>query len=201
MIILVQQSPTTLARDHGHHPNLGVLSGPRRTYTNVEGWPWAADNDAYLAWDRDRYVTMLDKIRGIPGCVFVTAPDVVGDAQATLERFNMWQSTLHNVGQPIAYVAQDGIEFTGVPWDDIGALFIGGTTDFKMGEQAARYAREGKRRGLWLHMGRVNTGIRIRYAKSLGCDSVDGTNFSMFRKTNLPWALHLASSEQLWQPV
>lgn len=199
-MILAHSSPVSLLRDHGRPDNLGVLVSPRGcgNFPQLAEWKWAADNDAYLAWDRDRYVKMLDQIRGIPGCLFVTAPDVVGDAKATVERFNAWITTLNDVGQPVAFVAQDGIQFTGVPWNDIGCLFIGGTTEFKMGGWAAKYAREAKRRGLWLHMGRVNTRKRIRYAKSLGCDSIDGTNFSMFRKTNLPWALTWASAEQLW---
>jgi hypothetical protein len=197
-MILVQQSPTTLLREHGPHPNLGVLSGPRRVYKNVEGWLWAADNDAFLAWDEDRFVTMLDKITGIPGCLFVVAPDVVGDAEATLERFHEWAYRIRETGQPVAFVAQDGIEDHPVPWGIVDALFIGGTTEFKMGSVAAAYAREAKQRGKWLHMGRVNTRRRIRYAKSLGCDSIDGTNFSMFRRTALPWALTWASAEQLW---
>lgn len=201
MIILVQQSPTTLERDHGRHPNLGVLSGPRRVYTNVEGWPWAADNDAYLAWDEDRFLSMLEQIRYIPGALFVTAPDVVGDAKATIERFWQFYGFCRMSSQPVALVAQDGIEDTVIPWKAIGALFIGGTTEFKMGPVAASLAREARSRGKHVHMGRVNTRRRIRWAKSIGCHSIDGTAFSMFRKTHLPWALEWAGAEQLWAPA
>lgn len=200
MMVLVHSSPTSLVRDHGHPPNLGVLSSPRCVYRDAhdKGFKWAADNDAYLAWDEDRFVRMLDKITGIPGCLFVVAPDVVGDAKATLDRFYEWLYRIQETRQPIAFVAQDGIESVGVPWSKIDALFIGGTTEFKMGPVAADVAAQALRCRKWLHMGRVNTRKRIRYAKSLGCHSVDGTNFSMFRRTNLPWALTWASSEQLW---
>lgn len=188
-MILVQSSPTSLLRDHGHHPNLGVLSGPRRTYKNVEGWPWAADNDAFLAWDEDRFVKMLDKITGIPGCLFATAPDVVGDADATLERFHEWAYRIRETGQPVAFVAQDGIENHPVPWGIVDALFIGGSTEFKLGPVAARHVREAKQRGLWVHVGRVNTLRRMKYMASIGVDSIDGTKFSMFRHTYLDAAL------------
>lgn len=171
---------------------------------DITSWPWAADNDAFSDWNEQRFLRMLDRITGRPGCLFVSAPDVVGDAQATLERFREWLPRLKETGQPLAFVAQDGIDQIDVPWDDFDCLFVGGknqpagTVQFKLGPVAADYVRQAKERGKWVHMGRVNTRKRIRYAKSIGCDSIDGTNFSMFRRTNLPWALTLASSEQLW---
>jgi hypothetical protein len=70
-----------------------------------------------------------------------------------------------------------------VPWDRISALFLGGSTHFKLGPDGARAAREAKRRGLWLHMGRVNTANRARYAATIGCDSFDGSKFSRWRTT------------------
>lgn len=76
------------------------------------------------------------------------------------------------------------------------ALFIGGSTEFKLSEFAATLAQMAKRRRKWVHMGRVNTRRRVRYAASIGCDSIDGTNFSMYRRTNLPWALEMAAQPQ-----
>jgi hypothetical protein len=35
---------------------------------------------------------------------------------------------------------------------------MAGSTDFKLSDQMAAICREGKRRGLWIHAGRVNTG-------------------------------------------
>jgi hypothetical protein len=196
VLILVHSAPVSLLRDHGRHPNLGVLSSPRRVYLDdVQEWLWAADNDAYLAWDADLYQLMLNKITGMDGCLFITAPDVVGDAEETLRRFWEWLPAIRRAQQPVALVAQDGIHDTELPWDDIDALFIGGTTPFKMHTETL--CREAKRRGKWLHMGRVNTRRRIRFAQSIGCDSVDGSSFSMFRRTHLPWALQMCESRQL----
>lgn len=191
-MILVHASPTSLLKDHGRHPNLGVLSSPRRVYgQETAGWPWAADNDCFNGWDEPRYLRMLDKIAGRKGCLFVTAPDVVGDSVATLELFHTWKDELYEVGQPVAFVAQDGLE--NPPWQAFQALFVGGTTAWKLGPQAARLVRTGIALGKHIHMGRVNTRRRITYAKALGCHSIDGTNFSMFRRTNLPWALDLCA--------
>ena len=127
------------------------------------------------------------------GCLFVTAPDVVGDAAQTLRNFAEWRSELD--GFPVALVGQDGL---GVPpWDEFDALFIGGTTEWKMGAQARRLIREAKERGKWVHMGRVNSYARGRYARWLGCDSIDGTQFSWFRDTKLPAYLNALRQETL----
>jgi len=192
-MILVHASPKTLAPYRTE--NLGVLCSPRCVYADdIQEWPWAADNDAYLAWNEEKYVAMLDRITGRTGCIFVTAPDVVGDSGMTRELFAMWAPTLRDRELPIAFVAQDGEKIGTVPWDSIAALFIGGTTEFKMGSDAADLIRAGKDRGKWVHMGRVNSYERSRYAQWLGCDSIDGTQFSWFRDTKLP--AHLNSLKQ-----
>jgi hypothetical protein len=72
-------------------------------------------------------------------------------------------------------------------------LFIGGTSEFKCGEQARRLVVEAKRQGKWVHMGRVNTDQRMRLAQSWGVDSVDGTSVSRFRDTHLPKRLAQAA--------
>lgn len=177
MMILVHSAPSTLEKYR--HPNLGVLSSPRRFYADVGDWPWAADNDAYSNWNPDRFRAMLVAISGMEGCLFVTAPDVVGDARATTERFYEWLPTLRECGQPIGYVTQDGLDAP--PWDEIDAVFVGGTDLWKMSDQNRRIIEEAKTRDLWVHMGRVNSHQRVRYAKSIGCDSFDGMSLSWFK--------------------
>lgn len=193
-MILVHASPKTLAPYRTE--NLGVLCSPRRVYGDeMTGWLWAADNDAFSKWDEGRYRAMLERIRGRDGMLFVTAPDVVGDWHATDRLYGEWRHDLE--GFPVAYVAQDGLQGQHVPWRNITALFIGGTTEWKMGAQAARLIREAKSRGKWVHMGRVNSYERMRYAQWLGCDSIDGTQFSWFRDTKLPAYLNALRQEML----
>ena len=188
-MILVHASPKTL--EPYRTENLGVLCSPRRVYgKEMDGWPWAADNDAYSKWDAGRYRDMLGRIRRREGCMFVTAPDVVGDARETLRRFWEWRDELD--GLPIALVGQDGLEDP--PWEAFQAFFVGGTTEWKLGQQAARLVQEANERGKWVHMGRVNSYERGRYARWLGCDSIDGTQFSWFRDAKLP--SYLASLRQ-----
>jgi hypothetical protein len=62
-----------------------------------------------------------------------------------------------------------------IPWDEFDCLFIGGRDDFKEGPLVRDACREARRRGKWVHMGRVNTLHRLRIALDFGVDSVDGT--------------------------
>jgi len=170
------------------HPNLGRLVQPRH-YSSVrataeQGVPWAADNDCFQGLDEQAYRTMLAAIDGLPGCRFVTVPDVVGDHDATLALWREWHGFV-GAAQPPAFVLQDGVSVDTVPWDECAATFIGGGDSFKLGPDARLLARETKRRGLWLHMGRVNSHSRLRYAASLGCDSVDGTMWTKWKSTHL----------------
>ena len=48
-------------------------------------------------------------------------------------------------------------------------------TEWKVGDVASAIAGEAKRRGKWVHMGRVNSAERITRAIEMGCDSADGT--------------------------
>ena len=158
--------------------------------------PLAASTQTTFRSGRGRQITTPSRsgMRGVIGtcsCDSRAAPDVVGDASQTLRNFSEWRSEL--VGFPVALVGQDGLETP--PWDEFDALFIGGTTEWKMGAQAARLVREGKERGKWVHMGRVNSYERGRYARWLGCDSIDGTQFSWFRDTKLPAYLNSLKQE------
>lgn len=74
-------------------------------------------------------------------------------------------------------------------WGRIDCLFIGGSTEYKLGSHAEALVREAKNRGLWVHMGRVNSQSRFAYARAIGCDSVDGSSFSRWRDRWLPEAL------------
>jgi hypothetical protein len=132
---------------------------------------------------------MLDKIEGQPDCLWVACPDVVADAAATLDLFQQWQPRLKGRNLPVALVAQDGLEKLRVPWSKLEALFIGGSTEWKEGDAARKLARRCKARGKLLHMGRVNSLRRIRLAAEFGCDSIDGSGFSMFPDTRIPKGL------------
>lgn len=175
-------------------PHLGRLVQPRH-YSSIEatgdsGMTWAADNDAYNGgFDPDAFIPMLDRLEGVPGCKFVACPDVVGDWRRTASAFELWAPAIVRRGLPLALVAQDGLEARNVPWFRIDALFIGGTTEWKMGEGARLLVEVAQAAGKWVHMGRVNSWRRMVYARSIGCDSVDGSKFAQWRDTYLPQML------------
>jgi hypothetical protein len=161
----------------------------------MDGLTWAADNDGFTGVDYGAYDRMLDRIAGAPGrCVFVTVPDVVADAEATAREWVRWSSAPRRRGLPIAFVAQDGCERGLVPMAyEFDALFIGGSTEWKLGPECERLVGACRRAGKWIHMGRVNSAARIRYAASIGCDSVDGTQWVRWRDTYLDWGLGLVA--------
>ena len=146
------------------------------------GMPWCLDNGCFNRYSPSAIVSVLLSFRGVPGCVFVPAPDVVGNHAATLELFRQWIPIYTELDYPAAFVLQDGIDGEeDVPWDDIAAVFIGGSDKFKYSDVVRHIVTEANRRGKWAHMGRVNTFKRIVYAASIGCDSVDGTRYQRFK--------------------
>ena len=145
------------------------------------------DNAAYSNWCEESYLKMLDRWEdAIIPVEWVTIPDVVGDARATGDLFEEWHE---RISLPRAFVAQDGAEDLELPWDRFRCLFIGGTTEWKLSRSAESVMKEAKRRGKVLHLGRVNSQKRMRYAYQFGCDSVDGTGYSKYNKKELQKAL------------
>jgi hypothetical protein len=195
LLILVSGSETPIR--HFGTSNLGGLITPQFLRTgqvyNRLGVSWAMDNDCFVSLKRMALTRMWKASQPFAkSCSWAAVPDVVGNAGATLTRFREWAPIVRGFGYPLAYVAQDGIEETPVPWSEIECLFIGGTTEFKVGPIAERFTKEAKERGKWVHMGRVNGRIRLNLAGSWGCDSVDGSGFSRAPMRHLPWALEIA---------
>ncbi len=158
---------------------LAAIMTPRQGNRLPEGAAWCADNgcygkgwpgeDAWLAW-LDGF-TQEQRAR----CDFAVAPDVVGDAEATLARSLPWLGVIAALGYPVAYVAQDGATIDTLPWDQFDVLFLGGSTRWKLGPDARLLTDAARQRGKRVHMGRVNSERRYRYAAAIGCDSADGT--------------------------
>src|SRR5262245_14262922 len=93
---------------------------------------FAIDNGAFSNFEPKNFISLLRRESYRKDlCRFVAVPDVVGSALRTLEVFEHWKSQLD--GWPIALVAQDGQENLPIPWTEIAAIFIGGSTDWKMG--------------------------------------------------------------------
>lgn len=191
MILMVSGATTTVARYTGH-PALGRLVQPR-SYNSIAaiaraGQPWGADNDALAGINPDAYLTMLDQIAAAPRdqLKFVAAPDavertrdgIIGSWEGTRWLWHCWRPALVARNLPAAIVLQDGATPDTVPWDEIAAVFVGASTRWKLSSTAELLVRMARARGLWTHIGRVNTMPRVARAEAMQAHSIDGSQFS-----------------------
>lgn len=140
---------------------------------------FAIDNGGYSNFEEAAFMALLEREKErIDNCIFVCAPDVVGSARRTLEIFSAWRGKIYP--WPVALVIQDGQQDLPIPWEQFKAVFIGGTTDFKMSEHVRHIVAAAKIMGKWVHAGRVNTPGRFEYFEKLGADSIDGTGLSRY---------------------
>lgn len=166
-------------------------------------WIWAADNGCFSnRWEEKTWIKWLQSFANPAEALFATVPDVVADHQQTLERWKQYAPSVKDMGFKPAFVLQDGATEE-LPFEEMGALFIGGTTQFKLSHKAKQIVQIAKHHKVWIHMGRVNSYKRMIIAKDFGCDSIDGTYiaFAPDQNTNrlihMMNKLHTTSAQQL----
>lgn len=151
--------------------------------------PWCMDNGIFTGkFSPKTFWGKLEQMYPFKdSCKFVVAPDVVGNAIATIDGFRYWGPRIKAAGWPVAFVAQDGQELFEFPprceWD---ALFIGGSTEWKLSEAALICIKRAQQDNKWVHVGRVNSQKRLRHFQMAGVDSVDGTNVCFAPDKNYP---------------
>jgi hypothetical protein len=180
-------------RDAMRNHRIGFIDTPAQGNIRPAEVIWCADNGCYTSGfpGEEKWLAWLARhAHAASTCLFATAPDVVGNAVATLQRSLPLLPRIRQLGYRAAMVAQDGLEALPapwvIPWDEFDVLFIGGSTSWKMGQHARDLVAQAKARGKWVHMGRVNSGKRFQYAEAIGCDSVDGTYLTYGPQKNLP---------------
>lgn len=197
--VLVSGSTVTVGRLLRERPDrVGCLLTP--SDGNAEWWPagteWAADNDCFAGLNAPRYLRLLARIlafRSRP--LWVSCPDKVGDSAETMRLFGRWQPMLREIGVRVALVGQDGLTAAAVPWADVDAVFVGGSTAWKLSDDAAAITLAAHARGLPVHYGRVNSRRRIVWLARgirdgrLWCDTFDGSGWSKFAEARLPLAV------------
>lgn len=167
-----------------HRDDLGLLGTPAgATWRQRDSYSsWAADNGCFVdvakpgSFNAARWLEWLETA-GPVDCAWATLPDVVGDAEATWERSLPYLDKVRALGFRPSFVLQDGLTPSQLAAilavaDDV---FIGGSTEWKLGPIALQATFQAKCAGAQVHMGRVNSLKRLRYAASIGCDSADGT--------------------------
>lgn len=167
---------------------LGYIDTPAQGNRRPHGVRWCADNGCFSSnFDPEKWWGFLRRnVDSADSCSFAVAPDVVGDAAATIAVARPWMPRIRRLGYPVAFVAQDGLEHQDVPWDEFDVLFLGGTTAWKLGRGAQGQVLAALSRGKAVHMGRVNSKKRFEYARYIGCASVDGTFLTKGPRVNLP---------------
>lgn len=184
--------------------NIGLLLThiSQKTKPENENWLWAADNACFSSnnWNSDAWLRWLESKDEPESALFATIPDVVGNHQETLAKWPIWSGRVRDMGYKPAFILQNGCTQETVPWEECSAVFVGGDTEWKLGQDAFQIVSEAKRRGVWVHMGRVNSLRRLRIAKSWGCNSVDGTYLAFGPDINTPKLVKMmqtVNSEQM----
>jgi len=164
-----------------HKDYIGLIMTPRTWHmAKLEKHEllWAGDNDCYSGKFNPAVFTkwLQDNVEWSKRCLFVACPDVIYDAKATLRLFNKWHDIIRGFGYPTAIVLQDGMTEDQIKELDVEAVFLGGSTDWKMGQEALKLLNIAKELGLYRHIGRVNSLKRLRHFIGFA-DSFDGTDY------------------------
>lgn len=161
------------------HPTEQLFTPLTRYRNRHHDRMFAIDNGAFSRFNRKAFEALLEREKERKHlCRFVSVPDVVGSARRTLEVFDYWYPLLNQ--WPLALVAQDGQGDLPIAWDQIAAVFIGGTNAFKLSQDAVQIIKAAKMMDKWVHVGRVNSPDRFEGFKDLGVDSVDGSGIAQY---------------------
>lgn len=117
-------------------------------------------------WDVSRAGTTVREPAVAPA--FLVLPDVVADGAASFRKSMEWLPWAEPTGWPLYFVVQNGMRAADVAaiMPDVDGLFVGGSSDWKWATAAAwgalclDWARP-------LHIGRVGTGKRARWAREI----------------------------------
>jgi hypothetical protein len=169
---------------------IGYMMAPKGGRKLLAGWKFACDNGRYgKGWPGyDKWMEWLGRFTAEERsrCLFATAPDVVGDWDATLAESLPWLPKIRALGFKAALVGQDGMTVDATPWDEFDVLFVGGSTEWKLSAAVRELIVAAKQHGKAVHVGRVNSGKRFNLFAGLGVDSVDGTYLAFGPQKLLP---------------
>lgn len=223
-------NPTRSARQAMRDGEFGAVITPAQgMYAGLEGVELIVDNGKFgQGYPGDvQFLAFVARMPADARILFVVAPDVVGDAAATLKLSAPFLPVIRAMGHRVALAAQNGLTPGMTPWDEFDVLFLGGVTEclpcawtrpaaergwrfcplccrplaeWKTSEAAVTLARAAQDRGKDVHMGRVNGTDRLAIAEAMGCATADGTLLTFGPEKNLPRVRNMlarVNSEQL----
>lgn len=159
--------------------------------------PWFYDNGAFTDFRANRPFNILRFMRdlrairngGIGGADgriaafgapdFVVLPDLVARGLESLVESDGWIAEIADVA-PLYLAVQDGMTDGDVEAllarrpGLLAGIFVGGSLPWKR-ETAASWVSFAHARGLRVHVGRVGTLERVRWALAIGADSIDSS--------------------------
>ncbi|NVL48706.1 hypothetical protein F2S72_01690 [Pseudomonas syringae pv. actinidiae] len=155
---------------------------------------WCLDNGAWSAFrqgkpfDEDAFARAIDKVG--EGADFVVLPDIVEGGMASLDLSLKWLDKMSGFSERVLIAVQDGMTVDDVRCHlgPMVGLFIGGSTQWKLATLDA-WSALARRKGAYLHVGRVNSLKRITACAQVGANSFDGTSIISF-----PDSIHMLTS-------
>jgi hypothetical protein len=153
----------------------GILASPQHMGIPAgiqEGMDWAGDPGCLSGpefvkrFNREVVLLWLEAMNPYSEtCLFIAAPDHVGNAAATVAALEEFSVMLR--AWPIAFVAQDGQESLPFPSQRWETLFIGGSTEWKISDACISVIKRAQVLGKRIHIGRVNNWRRYEHFRSL----------------------------------
>lgn len=160
----------------------------------TEGFAYALDNgrwtdsqeDPPRPFDADaqaEFIALVERFGR--DADFVVVPDTVGDREETLALMGEWLPRLKGYQcKRLLIAVQDGMTFADVEafvGPDVG-IFMGGSTAWKLANMEA-WGRWCAARGVYFHVGRVNSEKRIHLVMAAMANSFDGSSVSRYAMT------------------
>jgi len=164
----------------GKYPGkIGWLISPEGWRCPPSWMPYALDNGAYGAWDKqrpwdaDKFLLLLDQAKHSSSPRWVVVPDVVTDKAATIEKWHTWAPIVSETipWTKLAFAVQDGMTPSDVP-SNADVVFVGGSVEWKW-KNLLMWTNNFQR----VHVAKVNSERLLWMAHDAGAESVDGTGW------------------------
>lgn len=128
------------------------------------GDAWAGDNSCFTDnWTKDGFLSWLELMQPYAEtCLFIVAPDVLGNWEATWTNWQSWFTRIKQFDFPVAYVGQDGQPQDQMPWKEMDTYFVGGTDQWKDKAVSLALVTLCRQKGIPVHLGRANSTPRLR---------------------------------------
>jgi hypothetical protein len=153
------------------------------------GFAYGVDNGAWTAhnqgkpFDEEAFLGVLEWSRAQHRPDWIVVPDILG-SPSSLDFSREWLDQVERYTHLPLVAVQDGMK--GADVEDLAekgcGIFLGGTTKYKV-ENIGMWGDFCREKGVYYHVGRVNSQRRIRMCAAAGADSVDGTSVARFPST------------------